>query len=136
MLLKIKPLPSTNSKCTPVKTEPCFGCHSSCNKCNMKLMQQPGEVKLISKQKALTTLHFLYEDFLYKKGVKFFIFRQTRVFRITCFLLFKLYFVVNSVTAKSEIFSNIIKYFLQVAAKVAVNVLFQIRFFKIQLLVI
>ena len=45
--------------------------HTSRSKCNMKLIQQPVEEKLlISKQKALsfnTTNIFLYEDFLHKK---------------------------------------------------------------------
>ena len=79
-------------------TVPCFQCRSTCNKCNMKLMQQPEEEKqLISNQLISIKTHLAFSVF-----GQFFIFRQTRVFRITCFLSFKSSLVVNSFIAKLE----------------------------------
>ena len=138
----------------------------------MKLIQHPGEEKLlISKQKALIECnkYFLYEDFLHRKQVMFFLFLSKQglnlISRSTCFFVLKSYFVLNSRIAKpgrvalSKMRTSIfgfskgiliinnsqpisfeynfghLKYFLQLATKVAVIVLFQIRFFKIQLLV-
>ena len=125
----------------------------------MKLIQQPEEGKLLISKQLISkyTQHFLFL-------AKCFIFWQTRVFRITCYLLFKSSLVANSLIAKPEeccfvkiMYTSIfhlkvpnlynnnsqpisseynvrhLKYFLQLAAKVAANVLFQIRFFRIQL---
>ena len=60
-------------------------------------MQQPEEENLLISKQLISkhTYHFLFL-------VKCFIYRQTRVFRITCFLLFKSCFVANSLIANPE----------------------------------
>ena len=131
----------------------------------MKLIQQWGEEKLlISKEKALSfnTTHIFCGKIFFIENSSYFLFlskqRLNLISRSACFFLLKSYFVVNSLTAKpervalSKISTSIfgfskmpisfeyyfrhLKYFLQLTAKIAVNVSFQIRFLKIQLLVI
>ena len=61
------------------------------------IIQQTEEDKLLISKQVISkrTQRFLFL-------VKFVIFRQTRVFRITCFLLFKSSLVANSYIAKPE----------------------------------
>ena len=147
--------------------------HSSCSKCNMKLIQQLGEEELLfSKEKALSfnTTHIFCMKIFFIENSSYFLFLSKQglnlISRSACFFVLKSYFVVNSLTAKPErvalskistsifgflkciiIINNYqpicfeyyfrhLNYFLQLAAKIAVNVSFQIRFLKIQLLVI
>ena len=83
--------------------------HTSSSKCNMKLIQQPGEEKLqISKQKALSlnaTNFFCMKIFFIENRSCFFFFSKqglNLISRSTCFFVLKSYFVLNSRIAKPE----------------------------------